>query len=226
MLEAEGLIAPRLGRYGGWQVQRPAQETVSRSIDVFIRGRQIRFGSLLEAREAIEPACARLAAVHRSDEDLAVLDACEQRLASCWRDVDTYLRENVVWHLAVVAASGNELLIAVMSALGDAVHAATDIAEFNSEDVRRAALAAHRGVVEAIRVQDPDAAFRRMYRHLHAFRVAATAEPSVREAPVQRAVAARRAASANRAATPRRATPRPSGADRAATARRGDRDRT
>ena len=37
-----------------------------------------------------------------------------------------------------MAASHNELLIAVMSALGDAVHAATDIEEFNSAEVRRA----------------------------------------------------------------------------------------
>ena len=38
MLEVEDLIEARLGRYGGWLVRRPDEESVARSIDVFIRG--------------------------------------------------------------------------------------------------------------------------------------------------------------------------------------------
>ncbi len=169
-LEGEGLIEGRLGRYGGWVVRRPGEATVARSIEVFIRGRQIRLGALIETREAIEPACAALAAAHRNEEDLAHIGACTESLRESWVDVEAYLVDNVRWHLAVVAASHNELLIAVMSALADAVRTGTDIADFNSEHVRRATLAAHDRVVDAIRAGDPDAAFRRMHRHLHSFR--------------------------------------------------------
>ena len=90
------------------------------------------------------------------------------------RDLPEFLRENVRWHLAVVDATHNELLIAVMSALGDAIHDGTDIEDFNSLKVRRAAIEAHDGVVAAIRDPDPDAARRRMHRHVHAFRAQAT----------------------------------------------------
>jgi len=178
VLEVEDLIEPRLGRYGGWTVRRPGRESVTRSIDVFIRGTQIRFGSLLAAREAIEPSCAALAAEHRTDDDLAALEGHGLRMAECWQDVPEYLLENVRWHLAVVDATHNELLIAFMSALGDAIHAGTDLGAFNSTAVRLAAMRAHDGVVTAIRERDPDAAFRRMHRHVHAFHSQATSDPA------------------------------------------------
>lgn len=195
ILETEGLIASRLGRYGGWEVRQPGADTVSRSIDVFIRGRQISLTSVLEAREALEPGCAALAALHRTEADLATLDACDERLEACWRDLDAYLAENVRWHLAVVDASHNAVLVAMMAALADAIHAGTDLDGFNSETVRRAALDAHRGVVSAIRAQDSDAASRRMHRHVHAFRVAAGGASS---APHVRRVKPRTAAQGHR----------------------------
>jgi DNA-binding FadR family transcriptional regulator len=177
VLEVEALITPRLGRYGGWTVRRPGRDSVTRSIDVFIRGTQIRFGSLLAAREAIEPSCAALAAENRTDDDIAALERHSARLAECWRDLPEYLLENVRWHLAVVDATHNELLIAFMSALGDAIHAGTNLGDFNSSDVRLAARRAHDGVVAAIRDGDADAAFRRMHRHVHAFRSQVTSDP-------------------------------------------------
>jgi DNA-binding FadR family transcriptional regulator len=174
MLEVEDLIEARLGRYGGWLIRRPDEESVARSLDVFIRGRKLRFESLLETREAIEPACAGLAARNRNEDDLAELDRRSAWLKAVVDDVPDYLLGNVQWHLAVVRATHNELLIAIMSALSDAIHAGTDLDDFNSDDVRAAALHAHDRVIDAIRVQDEDAASRRMHSHLHAFRLQAS----------------------------------------------------
>jgi DNA-binding FadR family transcriptional regulator len=173
-LEVEDLIEARLGRYGGWLIRRPDEESVARSIDVFIRGRKLRFESLLETREAIEPACAGLAARNRNEDDLAELDRRSAWLRAVVDDVPDYLRGNVQWHLAVVRATHNELLIAIMSALSDAIHAGTDLDDFNSDDVRAAALHAHDRVIDAIREKDENAASRRMHSHLHAFRLQAS----------------------------------------------------
>src|SRR3979409_152663 len=71
VLETEGLVLTRAGRNGGSQVRRPGRESISRSFELFVRSHGVRFEALLEAREAIEPSAARLAAVHRTDEDLA-----------------------------------------------------------------------------------------------------------------------------------------------------------
>lgn len=173
LLEGDNLVESKLGRNGGWLVRRPGSESVARSIDVFIRGHQLEFASLLEAREAMEPACAALAARHRTDADIAELELRSFKMKAA-SDVVDYLLENLRWHLAVVHASHNELLIAVMSALSDAIHATTDLEDFNSNEVRAAALQAHDRVLVAIKDGDADAAHRRMHRHLHAFNVQAT----------------------------------------------------
>ena len=144
----------------------------------FIRGSKFDFADLLATREAIEPSCAALAAEQRTDDDLVALEHHGSRLRACVRDLPEYLRENVRWHLAVADATHNEVLIAIMSALGDAIHDGTDIEHFNSLRVRRAAIAAHDNVVAAIRDRDPEAARRRMHRHVHAFREQATLHTS------------------------------------------------
>ena len=174
ILEVEALITPRLGRYGGWTVRRPDRSVVTRSIEGFIRGTNIRFADLLATREAIEPSCAALAAEHRTEDDLVNLEGHGRRLHAVERELPEFLRENVRWHLAVVDATHNELLIALMSALSDAILEGTDIEHFNSLRVRRAAMAAHDDVVAAIRDRDAEAARRRMHRHVHAFHEQAT----------------------------------------------------
>lgn len=175
MLEAQGLVDRKLGRSGGWIARQPDHLAVSRSIEVLIRGQQMSFDVLLETREAIEPACASLAARHRTESDLRALDIQTKRVRSAAADVPVYLRENVRWHLAVAEASHNDVLIASMSALSEAILAGTDIKDFNAKRIRAAALRAHDRVVAAIRDGDEDAAFARMRAHVHAFRVQAVA---------------------------------------------------
>src|ERR1700742_4140660 len=80
VLETEGLVATKAGRNGGSQVRRPGRESISRSFELFVRSHGVRFEALLEAREAIEPAAARLAAIHRSDADLAEMTRIHQEL--------------------------------------------------------------------------------------------------------------------------------------------------
>ena len=170
MLEIESLLTPRLGRYGGWAIRQPDRELVTRSIDGFIRGTQIHLPDLLATREAIEPSCAALAAENRSEADLVALDECGALLRADIHDLTEYLQLNLRWHMAVVAATHNDLLIAIMSALSSAVYEGTEIEDVNSLPVRHAVASAHDAVVDAIRAGDADAARRRMHRHVHAFR--------------------------------------------------------
>src|SRR5689334_25133965 len=64
ILEVQGLIRIRAGRSGGAFVQQPGGESVASSLDLLIRGRHLRLASVHETREAVEPSCARLAALH------------------------------------------------------------------------------------------------------------------------------------------------------------------
>lgn len=169
ILEVQGLVRIKAGRAGGAFVQRPGQEVMARSISLLIRGRQIRLSALLETREAIEPSCARLAAENRTDQDLEALEAANEAIADSGSDLGAFLQANVTWHVAVATASHNELLTGMMMALQRAIYTSTENESFIDDDVRRTAVRAHRTITNAIRDKDPEAAVRRMSRHVHSY---------------------------------------------------------
>jgi DNA-binding FadR family transcriptional regulator len=169
ILEVEGLIATRTGRNGGSEVVRPSLATIERSIGIFIRGQNIRLESVLEVREAIEPHAARLAAIHRNAQDLLTLRQCHERLIRDIDDVASFLRANLDWHVAVVLAAHNELLSAFVGAFAQTVYQATDLHELSPPEIRHTVAQAHEAVMAAIEAGDPDAAWRRMSRHVGAY---------------------------------------------------------
>lgn len=169
ILEVEGLIGTRTGRNGGSEVVRPSMSTVERSINIFIRGHRIRLEEVLAAREAIEPQCARLAALNYSDADWEALSANHAQIQQCIDDIPGFLQANLAWHMSVVRASHNELLVAFAQAIAQSVYAATDLKDINSPAVRQAVVQAHQKVMDAIQAGDADAAGRRMGRHVGAY---------------------------------------------------------
>jgi DNA-binding FadR family transcriptional regulator len=169
ILEIQGLIVTRTGRNGGSEVARPSVATIERSVGIYIRGHRIRTEAVLEAREAIEPHSARLAALHHTSSDWAELLLHHERLQAADGDVPAFLRANLDWHLGVVKAGRNELLIAFISAIAQSVYDATDLQGFNSPEERQVVIRAHQRVMEAIEARDGDAAERRMKRHVGAY---------------------------------------------------------
>ena len=171
ILEGEGLIATRLGRNGGSAVVRPSSAAIERSVAIFIRGQHIRLEAVLETRAVIEPPSARFAAAHRTDADLEEIEKSHTKLeqASAAGDIPAYVRANLDWHVQVVRASHNELLIAFISSVSQSVYVATDLEGFNSVGVRNAVIRAHRRVMDAIVERNGDAAGRRMHRHVAAY---------------------------------------------------------
>ncbi len=168
ILEVQGLVRIKTGRAGGAYVSRPGQDSMAGSVDLLIRARRIRIPALLETREAIEPFCAQLAAKHRTDEDLGRLEAANEAMAAAGTLAE-FLQANVDWHVAVAVAGHNELLTGFMLALSRGIYASTDNQGFVDDDVRLTTLRAHRAVTKAIQAEDPDAARRRMSRHVHSY---------------------------------------------------------
>lgn len=169
ILEVQGLVRIKTGRSGGAFVQHPDGEHIASSVDLLIRGRQIRLAALLETREAIEPACAQLAAKYRTDADLERLDAANEAIADPSGSLGDFLQANVDWHVGVAIASHNELLTGFMLALSRAIYTSTDNQGFINTDVRLTTVKAHRSITNAIRGQDAEAAVRRMKRHVHSY---------------------------------------------------------
>lgn len=174
VLEAQGLVHIKAGRAGGAFVQQPGEESVATTLDMLIRGRQIRLAAVHETREAIEPSCARLAALHRTPGDLRRLEAANEAIAASG-SLEGFLQANVDWHVGVAMAGHNEILTGIMMALSRAIYTVTHNEGFVNDEVRDIAARAHRSVTRAIKDKDPDAAVRRMRRHVHAYAVAALA---------------------------------------------------
>jgi GntR family transcriptional regulator, transcriptional repressor for pyruvate dehydrogenase complex len=169
ILEVQGLVRIKAGRAGGAFVQRPGEESMARSVGLLIRGRQIRLAALLETREAIEPFCARLAATQRTDDDLAVLERANADIGASIDSTDLggFLQSNLDWHVGVASAGHNELLTGMMMALSEAIYTATANESFIDRTVKETTFRAHSSITKAIRERDPDAAVRRMTRHVH-----------------------------------------------------------
>ena len=170
VLEAEGLVATSLGRYGASVVQSGTSDAFRRTVDVFIRHKRIPFSTLLETRQMLEPALAMLAAKHRTPEDIAMLVKATEALESAAElDALQFAQCNVDWHLAVAEASHNELLIAFMHAIASAFRNASTLESHGSEEIFDSMIRAHRGILKAIVDGDHAAAQRRMLRHLGAY---------------------------------------------------------
>lgn len=168
ILESESLVITRPGRYGGSVANKPDDESLKRSISSFVHGRGITLLSLLQTREAIEPSLASLAATNRTEDELQLLVEVTKRVENAFLTPPEFLRENVAWHMAIAAASHNELLRAFLHSISNMVYKASAIENFATEEVRNHVVFAHRRILEAIVSQDAELAARRMALHLAA----------------------------------------------------------
>lgn len=170
MLEARGLVRTRPGRYGGSVAAKPSDESLGGHIHSFAKVHGVPLHALVEARQALEPMIAYLAAKNRTEEDLAALHAISARLdAAAGDDVPRFLEENANWHTALAAASHNDLLRAFTASISALMLDVSRIENFASHDVRQLVTTAHRRILQAIVAQDADTARRRTERDIEAY---------------------------------------------------------
>jgi len=170
LLELEGLISTRPGRSGGSFVRRPDASTFERSLGVLVGGKGVKFQTLVEAREALEPAVGALAAENRTDVDLEAIEAASARLTTSLEDMSDYRQLNLDWHLAVVDATHNEIMKAFVGSLWRAILYADKSTHIHSDETLRLTVVAHKRILAAIRKGDPRAASRAMARHAQTYR--------------------------------------------------------
>lgn len=171
MLEARGLVRTKPGRYGGSVVAEPSDEFLGSHIHDFAKVHGMPLQALVEARQALEPTIAVLAAKHRTDEDLAELKAISARLDTAVVDSDMprFLEENANWHSALAVASHNDLLRAFTASISTLMLEVSRFENFASNDVRQLVSTTHRRILQAIETQDADAARRRSERDIAAY---------------------------------------------------------
>nr|BFD85614.1 FadR/GntR family transcriptional regulator [Streptomyces sp. Xyl84] len=111
-----------------------------------------------ELRSTLESAAAKLAATRRGEKDLKQLDALLVRREEAWEsgDAEAFVTADATFHLAVVAASHNDVMTAMYADLGEVMRDWLR-ADVGAELTDRAHMD-HTRLVDAIRVGDAEAA--------------------------------------------------------------------
>lgn len=178
ILETERLVTTKPGRFGGSVAHQPGDESLDRSLSLFVHGRGISLLALMQTRQAVEPSLAALAAEHRTEQELQQLVVTTERVEAAFADVPLFLRENVNWHLAIAVASHNDLLRSILASIANMVYKATAVENFATDEVRKQVMQAHRRILDGIAAKDAETARRRMARHLAAVSAAFQAFPN------------------------------------------------
>ncbi len=167
-LAGEGLVKTRQGRFGGYVVTLPGNDSMATAINRFVQGRRLQLRTLQETREALEPFLARLAAERRGEADLNALNALHAELQASVENFQEFSSVNIKWHNLIARASGNELLAALLYSLSHGVHVATTAEEYDTAETRKQVIQVHTKIMKAITAGNGEAAERGMKQHISA----------------------------------------------------------
>lgn len=159
-MEVVGVVSVRHGD-GAVLVESAGSSKV---VDALRRHAQ-RLPEIIEAREALETKLAALAAVRRTDQDLAAID---DALAVMQRDIETGGRGvegDEQFHAAVTAAGHSALLARLMGEISDLIKE-TRIESLSQPERPKESLQGHRKIAAAIRAGDADGAASAMRDHV------------------------------------------------------------
>ena len=122
---------------------------------------------LIQVRRMLEVGAAGLAAEHRSDDDLARMQSLLDRYDAAGerKDVDEVAALDIAFHEAILAASGNPFLAAIMQPLAEALSASRRTTAALVE-VRSRAQEHHRRIAERIAAGDAAGAKDAMRAHM------------------------------------------------------------
>jgi DNA-binding FadR family transcriptional regulator len=109
-------------------------------------------------REMLEPEVTALAALNHTPSQLATIEAAYQGMVDA-TDLMSWNAHDVKFHLAVLGAAGNELLVPLGFLIESALKNMFEFTAAHNEDVRKA-LPLHEAILTAIRRRSPVAARR------------------------------------------------------------------
>jgi DNA-binding FadR family transcriptional regulator len=164
-LELQGVITLKPGPGGGPIVQKPDASNLATSLLLMLQFENARFESVLEARRAMDPLMARLAASRMEPDRLKELAESVDLMTTSLDDLEVFLLANRTFHQAIAWASGNPVYGLVLDALLD-IADGTQFGVSYPKPRRAAILKAHSSIYEAIERHDGDASEEAMTRHM------------------------------------------------------------
>ena len=164
-LQTDGVVLARQG--SGTYVQRSPSQRVAELTREFSLHEVLQS---LELRLALEELSARLAARHRSEEQLRAIQQATAALHLVFGKGPEAKEADYAFHRAIAAASGNALLVEALDQLAervkDGMNVTLSLTRAASEQRRIRVLDEHDRIVHAIRIGDADSAAIAMRYHL------------------------------------------------------------
>lgn len=121
----------------------------------FVTGNVIGFAEdLFEVRQIIEPAAAAMAAERASPAELAAIERAYQDMEAAGCDLDSSIEPDLRFHLSILAASGNELLVPLGALIETALASSLKLSG-SAPDALFHVLPLHRAVLDEIRRRNP-----------------------------------------------------------------------
>ena len=163
MLQQDGLLETSLGTNGGAIVRGISLKSVEEPLKNLVYMGAINPEELVEYRHVNDRGCARLAAIHHTEEDAEKL---KETLRGAWENLDgleTFQEYDVAFHTALARASHNTLAEMINNVI---VRLNTDtfldaIRGYTPEELRQINLRiyeSHYAIMEAVLERDPEKA--------------------------------------------------------------------
>lgn len=123
-----------------------------------------KYREIAELRVMLDSHAARLAAIRRSESDLACMRACIVRL-KCSADADSATHADIDFHQCIYRATGNESLLQIVQEFDLDITHLKYLSVQAVLTIRPRIIAEHAAICRAIQDQDPKRAFQTSVRH-------------------------------------------------------------
>jgi GntR family transcriptional regulator, transcriptional repressor for pyruvate dehydrogenase complex len=162
-LQADGLIESRRGA-GSFVRQRPAEHQIQHLLPAPVRARLDTF----DVRIAVEPAAARLAALHRTEAELQAIKTATAELIAALAAGEPAGEHDLKFHRAIAAASHNPMFLLTLETLDAHVEGliVPSLALTEADERAKRIELEHVAVTEAIERGEADIAETAMRLHL------------------------------------------------------------
>ena len=164
-LELQGIISLKPGPGGGPVVEQPEASSLATSLMLLLQFSDAQYRVVAEARVALEPMMARLAAERMTPESLAELAATVKAMEAGLDDQTTFLEANKRFHDIIAWSSENALFGYLVDAFADILDGTMLGIDYPAHR-RTAILRAHRSILDALERKDPEAAENAMAKHI------------------------------------------------------------
>ena len=165
LLEVWGLVVVRTGPGGGPVVRRPAPEEFAEQMALLLQFQQLTLRDVSDARVALEPMMAHLAAQRITPEQLAELKDSIEVMRRSYDDPTQFWAQNARFHSVVAHAADSLVIAMIIDAIKFIADGASSGVAYQRAEFEEV-VNAHIDIVEKLEARDADGASQSMWRHL------------------------------------------------------------